>query len=515
MSAVAELKFAPAADADHVVVIGKQSVLVSTQAANAASAACESGRRPPIARAAHAAKVSPQVQVPGFAALVQSASPGDNGDSLVIPSPAPEGSAEKVVKLAIGVVPTVCSRYNNPARADAVFELAKKCLPTSGKVSVILALEKVEQAFAAGCAVARALPLYSKKSKAPEKPGAKVHVSFVVEGGAEVPAAEIARVQAAADGIRAAAALVDTPTSEMHTDIMIEKAKEVASRVGADITIIRGTELRDKGFGGLWGVGKAATHPPALVILSHRPKDTPPKKTVCLVGKGIVYDTGGLSIKGTDGMCGMKRDMGGSAGVLHAFAALVGGGLAKDIALHCILCLAENAIGPEATRNDDILYMYSGKTVEINNTDAEGRLVLADGLAYAVKHLQPDVILDMATLTGAQGVATGQKHAAIIANDEELEGACVRAGRASGDLVHPLLYCPEFFRGEFSSSVADMKNSVKNRMNASSSCAAQFLADHLGEYAGKWVHVDMAYPVHSGERATGYGVALITELFGR
>eukprot|EP00741_Cyanophora_paradoxa_P022923 tig00021525_g22143.t1 len=147
---------------------------------------------------------------------------------------------------------------------------------------------------------------------------------------------------------------------------------------------------------------------------------------------------------------------------------------------------------------------YSGKTVEINNTDAEGRLVLADGLAYAVKHLQPDVILDMATLTGAQDVATGQKHAAIIANDEELEGACVRAGRASGDLVHPLLYCPEFFRGD-----------VKNRMNASSSCAAQFLADHLGEYAGKWVHVDMAYPVHSGERATGYGVALITELFGR
>jgi probable aminopeptidase NPEPL1 len=140
------------------------------------------------------------------------------------------------------------------------------------------------------------------------------------------------------------------------------------------VSVIRGTDLQERGFGGLWGVGKAAPHPPALVILEHCPEgvsETSP--SVCMVGKGIVFDTGGLSIKPTAGMCGMKRDMGGAAGILGAFRALaLSGGCGKRVA--ALLCLAENSVGTESTRNDDILTLYSGKTVEINNTDAEGRL---------------------------------------------------------------------------------------------------------------------------------------------
>jgi probable aminopeptidase NPEPL1 len=156
--------------------------------------------------------------------------------------------------------------------------------------------------------------------------------------------------------------------------------------------------------------------------------------------------------------------------------------------------------------------MYSGKTVEVNNTDAEGRLVLADGIAWALRHVHPDVLIDLATLTGAQLVATGKRHAAIVSNDAELEAACIVAGRTSGELVHPLPYCPEMFRAEFKSEVADMRNSVKDRMNAQSSCAAQFIADHMGDATTPWLHVDIAGPAEADNRATGYGVGLLLTL---
>lgn len=179
-----------------------------------------------------------------------------------------------------------------------------------------------------------------------------------------------------------------------------------------------------------------------------------------------------------------------------------------------LLCLAENAIGPTAFRNDDILELYSGKTVEINNCDAEGRLVLGDGVAHATKHIEKlDLVVDMATLTGAQLIATGKKHAGILANKEELEKRAMAAGLHSGDLVYPLLYAPELLKSEFKSKVADMKNSVKDRSNAQTSCAGHFIESHLHpEYEGGWLHVDMAGPAVSAERGTGYGVGLILSL---
>ena len=137
----------------------------------------------------------------------------------------------------------------------------------------------------------------------------------------------------------------------------------------------------------------------------------------------------------------MKHDMGGAAGLLGGFFSAVELGVKKKV--HCILCLAENAIGPTAFRNDDILTMYSGKTVEVNNCDAEGRLILGDGVAHATKHIgNLDLVVDMATLTGAQMVATGQKHAGILANKENLEKRAYNSGIYSGDLCYPLLYAP-------------------------------------------------------------------------
>merc|ERR1712128_364507 len=246
-------------------------------------------------------------------------------------------------------------------------------------------------------------------------------------------------LETSCEAIQLAARLVDAPCNEMNTTAFVDEAKKVASELGIVPTIIRGGELRERGFGGLYGVGKASAHPPALVVLSHKPATS--TKAIAWVGKGIVYDTGGLSIKGKTAMPGMKRDCGGAAGVLGAFSVAVKNGFTDT--LHCVLCLAENSVGPLATRPDDIHTMYSGKTVEINNTDAEGRLVLSDGVAYASKDLSCDVVLDMATLTGAQGIVTGRYHASHMSNDDSWESAVSSAGRASGDLSFPAVWSQE------------------------------------------------------------------------
>lgn len=206
------------------------------------------------------------------------------------------------------------------------------------------------------------------------------------------------------------------PPNVLHTDAyadivqhIVEDLRSQGHDVG--INIIRGDDLVTLGLNGLYGVGKSATHPSCLIHLSYTPPvvgEGTPTKSICLVGKGITYDTGGLSLKTKEGMPGMKRDMGGSAGVFFAFRSLVldGANLASSspTPIHALLCIAENGIGPDATRPDDVHVLYSGKTVEINNTDAEGRLVLSDGVAYAAKNLNPEYIIDMATLTGLKTV---------------------------------------------------------------------------------------------------------------
>lgn len=476
-----------------------------------------------------------------------------------------------MVRVTLGCLPSgPASRHNCPSKPHAVTDIVKSVASGEGTLRILITLAAADHAVALGTAVARAFPLYNHKSSN-DKPLRKVEVVFnmtsaalatcmLLNGGSSNEKQQqqqqvfdpsltvLHKLQALSDGIQLCARLVDAPPNEMHTDAMVEEAGQVLHRLqklktqdNVTVTVIRGEELREKGFGGLYGVGKAADHPPALVVLTLLPKvmgvgrgagsnsgstsnssiskkDNSAGTSVVWVGKGIVYDTGGLSIKTKTGMPGMKRDMGGAAAILAAFEAAVRLGYHKG-PLHAVLCLAENSVAAKATRPDDIHEMYSGKTVEINNTDAEGRLVLGDGVAYAVKQLKPSIILDMATLTGAQGVATGKRHAALYCNNEALEEAVVAVGKATGDLAHGLPYAPEFFQSEFRSAVADMKNSVASRENAQCSCAGQFVGVQIKEWVeGEghgWVHVDMAYPVHNGERATGYGVNLLVALLER
>jgi probable aminopeptidase NPEPL1 len=429
-------------------------------------------------------------------------------------------------RLSLGFLPDKVSRNNHPLSVHTITDLVTStCRQAGNRTRLLLCGASGESCPPAilAAAAAKAFPLYSRKTNGKDdddddkSSDKSVHISFLTDDGsvlADQGALQAARV--VTESVRLAARLVDTTPEELTTTAYAAEVRALVSAYGGDRVTLKeivGDELQAKGYGGLYGVGKAATCPPRLLIVEYTPPNADATtETVALVGKGIVYDTGGLSLKSKTGMPGMKSDMGGSAALLGAFISAVRLQVPKKITL--ILCLAENAIGSTAFRNDDILTMYSGKTVEVNNCDAEGRLVLGDGVAHATQHISGlDLVIDMATLTGAQMVATGKKHASILANTAELEERAYQAGLRSGDLCFPILYAPELLQSEFDSKVADMKNSVKDRGNAQTSCAGHFIEQHLAkDYEGGWLHVDMAGPSYQGERGTGYGVGLILSL---
>jgi probable aminopeptidase NPEPL1 len=424
-------------------------------------------------------------------------------------------------RLCVCVLPDTVSRNNHPMSIHTITKLIQSASPSQGNIRVMFTgLDASTRTAPLASAVAKAFPIYSAKTSCVDDDASAsvlpldVHVVFYDENGNPI-GTDFESVSAAAaisDGVRLAANLMDTPPEQLTTERFADQCRRIAGNQ-VQMEEIVGEQLRDQGYGGLWGVGKAAMVPPRMVILSYDPPTLDSTvETLALVGKGIVYDTGGLSLKTKEGMPGMKHDMGGAAGMLGGFYAAVRLGVKKRLRL--VLCLAENAIGPCAVRNDDILTLYSGKTVEINNSDAEGRLVLGDGVAHATKHFRGlDLVVDMATLTGAQMICTGKRHAGILANKKELETRAVEAGLRSGDLCFPMLYAPELLKDEFKSKVADMKNSVKDRNNAQSSCAGHFIESHLSkDYQGGWLHVDMAGPGTHEERGTGYGVGLMLSL---
>lgn len=413
-------------------------------------------------------------------------------------------------RLIVGVLPDRVSRYNAPARPSAVQRVVQNVNLTRDKRSaLILVLDKEDHQIAVLNAVGRAFSIFTAKSE--EEPQGRLQVAAILRSGAGVRLEPRTRDVVASS--REIAALVDSPPTDMNPEALAGRARTLLKGIKRiRFREIIGDQLPKAGLGGIHAVGRAAVVAPRLLVASY----TPPKASsthVALVGKGVTFDTGGLHIKPRGSMETMKVDMGGAAAVLGAFRVLCQHDFPHRLSL--LMCLAENAVGPNSVKPDDIITMHSGRTVEINNTDAEGRLLLADGVSYAARELKAEVIFDAATLTGAQLIATGINHAAIMSNDPSLEQAVMQAGYGSGDLVHPLPFAPEFYKPEFKSVVADMKNSVKNRANAQSSCAGQFIYNHLEGTHSRWCHIDLAGPVARGDRATGFGVALLSESLRR
>lgn len=302
-----------------------------------------------------------------------------------------------------------------------------------------------------------------------------------------------------------------TPSNEKDPAWMAARATELAGATGLDVTVWDEKQLAADGFGGILAVGKGSARPPRFIRLDYTPPgatdDTP---YVVLVGKGITYDTGGLSLKPREGMVSMKRDMTGGGSVIATMSALRD--LGAKVKVTGLICSAENMPSGTAYRPDDVIRHYGGRTTEVKNTDAEGRLVLADGLAYAVKELEPDVIVDIATLTGAIKVSLGSMlYGGLFATDDALADNLADAGEASGERLWRMPL-PDEYTELISTPIADSVNSSKG---PGSITAALFLKAFAGDVP--WAHLDLSSIAESPADAleyttgaTGAGARLLT-----
>lgn len=297
--------------------------------------------------------------------------------------------------------------------------------------------------------------------------------------------------------------LVNTPANDLGPDALAQLAASTVAGLGIEAEVLTEHELAEGGFGGLLGVGAGSVRPPRLVVLRHRPPAAVAR--IALIGKGITFDTGGLSLKPAASMVGMKFDMAGAAAVLGVICALAQ--LGVPVELTGYLALAENMPSGQALRPDDIIAIHGGTTVEITNTDAEGRLVLADAIVAASAE-QPDVIIDVATLTGAQVVALGERTAGVLGNDAAWITRLTEAGDTVGEPAWHMPI-PDEVGKALESEVAELANAARGNRAAGMSTAAWFLRRFVGQRADgggpiPWVHLDIAGPANN-ERAP-YGV---------
>jgi leucyl aminopeptidase len=313
--------------------------------------------------------------------------------------------------------------------------------------------------------------------------------SLVVAAGdgekADLTAA-VAAGEARAAATNLARDLSNEPANNLHPADLAEAARKLA---GKHVTVKVKDEkaLAREGFGGILGVGQGADNPPRLVELTYRPERA--RSRVVLVGKGITFDSGGLSLKPADSMTGMKTDMSGAAVIIGVMSALAD--LGVEVAVTGYLASAENMPSGHAIRPGDVLTMKNGKTVEVLNTDAEGRLVMADALALAAA-AEPDAIVDVATLTGACMVALGLRYAGLMSNDDALAAELLDAASDAGEPAWRLPL-PNEYHKEVESDIADLKN-VGQRWGGALT-AGLFLEEFVGDRP--WVHLDIAGPSRS------------------
>ncbi len=295
--------------------------------------------------------------------------------------------------------------------------------------------------------------------------------------------------------------LINTPPSHLTPITFTAQMKKIALSLGIKVEILNEVQLKAKGYGGISSVGQGSANPPRLLHLTYSPPK--PKKRFAFVGKGITFDSGGYNLKGVVGMSDMKSDMSGAAAVVAATFAIAT--LKLPIAIDTYACLAENMISGEATRPSDIITILGGKTVEVLNPDAEGRLVLADGLVRAtqdgIRNGGLDGLVDVATLTGAQVIALGTRTSAVMTNNEEFRTLFLEATGISGESFWPMPL-PEDLKEALQSASADMVNSNPANRNGGMLVAGLFLKEFVPENV-PWLHLDIAGPALTHE-AHGY-----------
>jgi leucyl aminopeptidase len=335
-------------------------------------------------------------------------------------------------------------------------------------------------------------------------------VVVVGRGGQRLQKA-VERGARVADAVALARDLVNEPGGSLTPPVLADRAAEVAGAAGLKATVLDEDGIRAQGLGGLLGVNRGSEQPPRFVELAWEPER--PRGSVALVGKGITFDAGGLSIKTTEGMSAMKGDMGGAAAVIGAMSVVPE--LAPRVKVVGYLPITDNMLGPDATRVGDVLEIRGGTTVEVMNTDAEGRLVLADAIVKAGE-ARPDAIVDLATLTGACEVALGSRTAGLMGTHAGLVDQVQAAADGAGEDVWPLPM-PAHLRRQLDSDVADLRNVGTTRYGGAL-IAAHFLSRFVADGI-PWAHLDIAGPAWSREDdvetpkgGTGFGVRLLLQL---
>jgi leucyl aminopeptidase len=348
------------------------------------------------------------------------------------------------------------------------------------------------------------------KSSNPDEPVTRVESLLLLAPASAAEAAEAARIGAEAQN--RARDLQSTPANYATPAFLAARAEEIdAGSEAITVDVLGREEIAAMGMGGLLAVSQGSVEDPRLIVLRYAGGGGP---TLGLVGKGVTFDTGGISLKPGAGMQEMKFDMSGAAAVLEAVAAIAELGLAID--LIAVVPATENMPSGTAVKPGDVITQYNGTTVEVNNTDAEGRLILADALAYAIEQ-GAERVVDIATLTGAVVIALGSTYAAVLSNDDGLAGELLDAGARTGELTWRLPLHPEY-KEMMKGTVADLSNLASKR-EAGTATAASFLEEFVD--GTPWAHLDIAGTAwdvgreYTGKDASGYGVRLLVELARR
>jgi leucyl aminopeptidase len=352
---------------------------------------------------------------------------------------------------------------------------------------------------------------YKEKSK---KTALKEISLLVSSPPTKAQRAIVQRVESVCRGTLLAREWISTPSNDKLPSQFAKMVRNAAHNTGLKITVMGEDQLQKKKFGALLAVSKGSAHGPQLVEMVYAPKKA--QKTVVLVGKGVTFDTGGINLKPSSGLNTMKIDMSGAAAVAATMIAV--SSLKPKHRVVGILPLVENMPSGRATRPGDIVKSFAGKTVEIGNTDAEGRLILIDAMAYAIKKYKPDTLIDLATLTGACVVALGQKLAGVFSRDQKLSNAIIASGNTAHERCWPLPL-PEDYKELIKSDLADISNMPSTRYGGAIT-AALFLSEFVGDT--RWAHIDIAGPVfnkkgsdYCGPGGTGFGVRLLCDLMDK
>lgn len=331
------------------------------------------------------------------------------------------------------------------------------------------------------------------KSQTEEDSLAKV--DFVVDSVSDDAQKSLKGATAIAEAVNTARDLINTPPSDLYPASFAERTEKLARSAGLEVEVLDEAALRKQGFGGILGVGSGSSRPPRLVRIRHKgPKSS---KKVALVGKGITFDTGGISLKPSSNMHEMTSDMSGAAAVVATM--VLAAKLNYPLEISATVPMAENMPSGTAYRPGDVLKMYSGKTVEVLNTDAEGRLILADAISRACED-DPDYLIETSTLTGAQVVALGKRTPGVMGSDE-FRDRVARLSQAAGEGAWPMPL-PEELRAELDSNLADLANVTNSRWGGMLA-AGHFLKEFVAEGV-EWAHIDVAGPAYNSGSPWGY-----------